>query len=124
MKIVHVDDSGFQRRLVKKLITEHFQDAEFLSYSDIEVFNLFDNSEDFTDVDIFLTDLLMDKISGHNVIKYINSVNKKCCLAVLSSNVQITEKEMCFDEGADYFIEKPLNNEKLLKFKEFLNDKI
>ena len=124
MKIIHVDDSGFQRRLVKKLITENFDGAEFLSYSDIEIFDLFDNSEDFSDVDIFLTDLLMDQISGHNVIQYIKSVNRDCCMVVLSSNVQVTEKEMCFEEGADYFIEKPLNAEKLSDFKEFLNDRV
>lgn len=124
MKILHVDDSGFQRRLVKNILEEHFKGDEFVSLSDGEIVDLLDNSEDFSDIDMLMTDLLMEKIPGHTVIKYMKNINPACTITVLSSNVQATEKEMCFEEGADYFIEKPLNTEKILEFKEFLNDRV
>ena len=54
----------------------------------------------------------------------MKTINPDCCISVLSSNVQATEKQMCFEEGADYFIEKPLNSEKIEKFMEFLNDRV
>ena len=88
------------------------------------MFEKIDNNEEFSGFDILFTDLLMAVISGQEVVKYMRRTNKKCCIAVVSSNIQITEKELCFENGADYFIEKPLTIEKLQKFKEFYDSRI
>jgi len=121
IKIAHVDDSNFQRKMSKRNFDLAFPDAKYQALSDGDMVDLMNEKSNFGDVDIFFTDLLMDEVTGHDVIKYIKNINDKCCVVVLSSNIQKTEKEICFGLGADFFIEKPLSLEKLMEFKVYYN---
>ncbi len=119
LKIIHIDDSSFQRRISKKIITEVFPEAECESFSDAEVVELIKHHYNFNDIDIVITDLLMDKIPGQEVIKYVREKNYVCVIAVLSSNILESEKEKCYENGAHLFIEKPLTKEKLNELKAY-----
>lgn len=123
MNIIHIDDSSFQRRISKKFIDEAFPYAECRSLSDGEMLDYIDDNDDFADVDMVITDLLMGKISGHDVIKYVREISDDCFIAVLSSNIQKAEKEKCYQNGADFFIEKPLTTDKLTDLKVFYDSR-
>lgn len=122
MKIVHVDDSKFQARMCKRILKESLDEVEISFLNDQEMVDNIQDNNTFNDVDVFLTDLLMPKVSGHEVLKYIKKVNPKCCLVVISSNMQSTEKTLCYENGADFFIEKPLTIAKVKEFEEFYYD--
>ena len=123
-RILHIDDSGFQRRISGRMFNQVFDNIELISLSDAEVLELTNKGDKFENIDLVVTDLLMENISGQEVIKYIREVNRECCIAVLSSNIQNTEKNTCFSLGADFFIEKPLSIDKLMELKGYYNDRI
>jgi CheY-like chemotaxis protein len=123
MKIVHVDDSKFQARMCGRIIQEALDNIEIDFINDQEMLDKMNDNYSFSEVDVFLTDLLMPKISGHDVLKYVKKVNPNCFLVVISSNVQSTEKALCYEHGADYFIEKPLTSDKVKDFEAFYYDK-
>jgi CheY-like chemotaxis protein len=122
-KIIHIDDSSFQRRISKKILAEVFQGSECESFSDSETLNLINHNYGFNDIDIVVTDLLMDKIPGQEVIKYVKEKNDSCVIAVLSSNILESEKEKCYKNGADIFIEKPLTKEKTEELKAYYDNR-
>ncbi|GAA0180287.1 hypothetical protein SH2C18_30090 [Clostridium sediminicola] len=119
MKIIHVDDSKFQARMCKRILKETLDELEITFLNDQEMLDNIENNNTFQDADVLLTDLLMPKISGHEVLKYVKKVNPSCCLVVISSNMQSTEKTLCYENGADFFIEKPLTTAKVNEFREF-----
>ncbi len=118
LNVVHVDDSKFLLRTSAKIIKDVFKDVNIITLTDEEIVKKLEENETFENVDVFFTDLLMPAISGHNIIKHIKRVNTKCLVVVVSSNVQTTEKELCYSNGADYFLEKPLTIEKLKNLEE------
>jgi two-component system response regulator YcbB len=110
---MHVDDSKLSLKLVRKIISAGFKDCELVSILTSEFHKMMQMNYPLNDVDVLITDLLMPEISGHDILKYVKSINRNIFLTVLSSNVQELEKQKAYNNGADYFIEKPLTVEKI-----------
>jgi CheY-like chemotaxis protein len=106
-----------------KIIENAIEGATVQSLSDEEIVQKIEDNETFSEIDIVFTDLIMGTISGHEVAKYVKSVNPDCYVIILTSNIQATEKDKSFENGADYFLEKPLVEAKLLKAKEAYDER-
>jgi len=118
MKIIHIDDSRLAIKCTQLFLQSVFDDACINSYLTSEFIELIKNNETFEDVDIIITDLLMPDLPGQDIIKYVKGVNDKTFITVLSSNIQHGEKMLAFDNGCNYFLEKPATLEKIQKLRE------
>jgi len=118
MKIIHIDDSRLAIKCTQLFLQSVFNDACINSYLTSEFIELIKSDKTFDDTDIIITDLLMPDITGQDIIKYVRSVNNKIFITVLSSNIQHGEKMLAFENGCDYFLEKPATLEKIQKLRE------
>lgn len=109
MKILIVEDSKFVQTLTVKTLKQHFADAQIITAGDGEMgWQLFrDEMPDFV-----ITDLLMPKISGQDMIRLIKQENPKANIIVLSADVQKIIKDELETMGILAFINKPLDEEK------------
>ena len=123
MKIVHVDDSRFSLKIATNFLKQIFREAEIVSLNDEEEFLKFLEESKLDDIDIFIIDLLLPKISGEELVKQIKKKYPNVFVAVLSSNVQSNVKEKLYDCGIDLFIEKPLTLDKLRDMEVCYNEK-
>lgn len=109
MKILVVEDSKFVQNITIKFIRQHFPDAQILAAGDGEMgYKMFCNEEP----DIVLTDLLMPKLTGQEMIKLIKLHSANSRIIVLSADVQKITKDELEEQGIVAFINKPLDAEK------------
>ncbi len=110
MKILIVDDSGFVRRMLKKELTMRMPDDEF-----IEAKDGIDGLEKYRvhEPDVIITDLLMPKMKGDEMVMKIRKVDSEIRIIVFSADVQkfIVEEMMSMDVLD--FIHKPLSDSKI-----------
>ena len=71
MKIVHVDDSRFSLKIAMNFLKQIFKEAEIVSLNDEEEFLKFLEESKLDDIDVFIIDLLLPKISGEELVKQI-----------------------------------------------------
>jgi len=69
-------------------------------------------------IDLVLMDLRMPEIGGLDAIKQIKSFNSNIPVIVQTAFTFNNEKEECFKAGADEFITKPIDPQKLIKILE------
>jgi len=103
MRIVIVDDSDMLRDRVKdalKVVT----DIEIVG----EAKNGFEALQVIKDTnpDFLILDIRMPELNGISVLKKIKEEGIKSKVLILSNYPYQQYKEKCFEEGADYFIDK------------------
>ena len=110
-KILLVDDSRFVRNTTKRLLKElGFNESNLYEASTgEEAIDIFEKENP----DLIFLDLLMPGIGGEAALKEIRSKDKDCFITILSSNFQKPVQERVFQLGANLFIEKAINIEKL-----------
>lgn len=61
--------------------------------------------------DLMFLDISMPKLSGYEVCKTLksNKDTKNIYIIILTANVQVTDRKMSLDAGADEFIAKPFS---------------
>ena len=110
MKVLVIDDSNVIRNMVKFALTmkEH------------SVITANDGDEGIqiareAKPDLILLDILMPKMNGYEACQILkNDPNtQKIPIFILSSKGQMEDLEKAFDAGADNYITKPFNPEKL-----------
>lgn len=115
-KILIADDSFFQRKMLKDIVSE-------LDYETVEVSSgeeLLKTMDETYDC-IFL-DLLMDGMSGIDVLKELKTRKNTIPVIVISADIQKARKEESLSLGARAFINKVVNKEELLSvLKEIFN---
>ena len=62
--------------------------------------------------DILLLDIIMPEESGISVLKYLNSVNIKIAVIVLTNYSNTATRRECLENGADYFFDKSTEHKK------------
>lgn len=109
-KVLIVDDSNFARRSLKKLISQQLEGWEIIDTGvSTEAFGLF---KEHSPSLIFL-DLTMPEMSGEEVLEQIRSVDKECKIIVLTADIQHKTRENVMALGANVFMNKPVDAEKL-----------
>ncbi|MBF0239672.1 MAG: response regulator [SAR324 cluster bacterium] len=112
MKILLVDDSGFSRKSTSNLLQKLDKEIEIMEADSVtralEIFNK-------TTPDLVITDLVMPDQKGDALIKTLRAQGQTLFIAVLSANIQQLVQDEMLRIGADFFLGKPVNLEKLQK---------
>ena len=108
-KILVVDDSWLARRAVLKILNSSGYECQEVSSGKAALEIL--DKESFECV---LLDLLMEDMSGFDVLESLNHKDISVPVIVVSADIQETSKKRCYDLGAFGFLNKPANETDLL----------
>ena len=108
-KILIIDDSLFQRRVV----------SAPLKTSGFDVYEAVNGVEGLKKMeeirpDLVLLDILMPEKDGIQVLKELQDAHNTIPVIMLTSDVQDSTREECISLGARAFLNKPVKSEELL----------
>ncbi len=111
MKILVVDDSLFQRKILRNILEEGGYEVAG------EAINGKEGIEKAASMkpDVIIMDIIMPDISGIEAIKNILEVNPGIRVIVCSSDIQEMRIKEAEELGAAYYITKPVDGNELLK---------
>ena len=105
MKVLVVEDSSFARMTVTKVVGALLPTAEFFEAADGETgLALFQTMQP----DLVLTDLLMPKLTGEELIRSISQLNAAVPIIVMTANIQKPAREKVEALGVTGFVTKPV----------------
>ena len=107
-KILIVDDSSFQRRLIRRALGPLAQNTIEAGDGRAAIELLQEESPD-----VILLDLLMPELDGFQVLAELQKQQCPIPRVVLTANVQDTSTQQCLDLGAFDVIHKPPSEENL-----------
>ncbi|MFT4537968.1 MAG: CheY-like chemotaxis protein [Planctomycetota bacterium] len=107
-RILIVDDSFLQRRILSGFIRNH-------GHEPVDVESGKAGLEELTkgDIDILLLDLLMPGLSGFDVLKQVRGSGHDLPVVIVSADIQQEARSRCEELGATAFLNKPVNDEGL-----------
>ena len=100
-----VDDSKFQRVVIRQSLGEHFNFAEAVSGE--ECLTIMEKESDA--IDLVLLDLVMPGIDGFEVCRRIRATNTKIGIIMLTARSQEMDKVTGLMTGADDYVTKPFS---------------
>jgi len=110
VKILVVDDSGFARRALIKLLNEQLEGWEIIDTGDgKQAVPLFKQHKP----DLVFLDLTMPEVRGEEILEEIRTFDKKSIIIVVSADIQLKTRENVIALGANYMVNKPINAEKI-----------
>lgn len=104
MKKILIADDEIE---IIKLISLYLESEEY------KLFHAYDGSKakkilQDEDIDLAIVDIMMPKINGYEIIKYIRENNKKYIpIIVISAKINLSDRILGLDLGADDYITKP-----------------
>lgn len=108
LKVLVVEDSSFARMAVMKVVGSLLPAAEFVEAGDGETgVALFSSVRP----DLVLTDLLMPKKNGDEMIREIRAIDKQVPIIVMTANVQKAARDKVEALGVNGFVTKPVIGE-------------
>ncbi len=121
VKVLIVDDSVFSQKIAANLIKKYMDDVELTFANDgeegIELYEKFKP-------DFIITDLLMPKLSGQELIKLIKAQDESAKIIVISADVQKNIREEVEAYNILAFLNKPLQDEKAQLICNLMREKI
>ncbi|MGA2919250.1 response regulator [Methanoregula sp.] len=108
-RILIIDDSSFQRRIVTGILKDAGYDV-----------SVADNGRDGIELaqkdapSLIITDLLMPEYDGFYLLKEARAQDLGIPVLVLTSDIQDTTREQCYNLGAAGLVNKPVKKEVLL----------
>ncbi len=108
-KILFIDDSSFQRRIVSDILRE-------AGYEPIVT----ENGRSGIDLaqkenpDLLITDLLMPEYDGYFVLKEAQACGLGIPILIMTSDIQDTTRDQCISLGAAGVVNKPVKKDILL----------
>ncbi len=119
-KILIIDDSWLARRAVDKILASNGYECKQVDSGSAAMELL--ETESF---DCILLDLLMEGMSGFDVLEALKNKGISCPVIMVSADIQETSRKQCFDLGAFGFLNKPANETDLLdKVKEAIDSSL
>lgn len=109
IKILITDDSMVSRKSIIKLLKQ----TEYKLYqasSGKDAIHFVEKGN----FDLVLLDLLMPDMTGVEVLQYFKKNNITVPVIVISADIQVATKELCFENGAVDFLNKPPVSDLLL----------
>jgi CheY-like chemotaxis protein len=112
-RIVIVDDDS--RNIFALSATLRSRDFECVSFQDAR--QAIDFLEKDEHVDAVLMDMMMPEMDGYEAIPHIRKIDKRKSTRIISVTAQamVGDKEKCLDAGADDYISKPIDVDKLVR---------
>jgi len=108
MKILIIDDSFFQRKVISNMISDIGHEP-ILAASGEEGLGLFSTIKP----DGVILDLLMPRLSGKEILKKLQDEGNEVPIVILSADIQKSVEQACLNLGASFFLHKPLVKEEL-----------
>ncbi|MGB9664107.1 MAG: response regulator [Ignavibacteria bacterium] len=110
MKILIVDDSALSRRILNKIISAEDRQV-------IEADNGLSAIEKFTieKPDIVFLDLNMPDIPGFEVLKSMKEIDQNVKVVVATADLQEITKKLVLEQGAYCVINKPFDEEEVIR---------
>ena len=107
-KILVIDDSFFQRKVVSDIVSE-------LGH---EVIPIASSTEGLNAIltqnpDVVIMDLLMPDMNGTEVLEKLLETKNRSPVIILSADIQKSIKKKCLDLGAVAFLNKPAKKQEL-----------
>jgi len=108
-KILIIDDSSFQRKILSGLLKEAGHDVVIA-----------ENGKDGLECaekekpDIVMTDLLMPEFDGIFLLEQAKARSVRIPVIIITSDIQDSTRERCIRLGAAAFLNKPVKKETLL----------
>ena len=109
-KILIVDDAGFARFMIGKIIKETGHEIIEAENGRIGLEKIESERPD-----LVITDLLMPEVDGVMLLAELKKKKNAVPVVVMSSNIQETMRQKCHELGAAGFINKPPQKDVLLK---------
>ncbi len=108
-KILVIDDSGFQRKIITSLL-----EAEgFLAISAVNGRSGFDIAVKESP-DLIICDLLMPELDGYGLLRLVSENRLAIPVLILTSDIQKTTRAECLTLGAVDVLNKPVKKEALI----------
>jgi twitching motility two-component system response regulator PilH len=108
-RILIIDDSSFQRRIVTGILTDAGYEVSFAENGRVG-FELAQKDAPA----LIITDLLMPEFDGFYLLKEARERDLGIPILVSTSDVQDTTREQCYSLGAAGLVNKPVKKEVLL----------
>ena len=109
VKVLIVDDSIFSQKVSANLIRKYMNNVELtFANNGEEGFELYEEIKP----DFIITDLLMPKLSGQELIRSIKAQDKSAKIIVVSADIQKNIREEVEAYNVLAFLNKPLQDEK------------
>lgn len=102
-KILIIDDSGFQRRIISDILKEEGY-AVITSENGMSGYTVALKESP----DLILCDLLMPDLDGYEFLKKMREKGVAIPVIVLTSDIQHTTRKICLDLGAVDVLNKPV----------------
>ena len=107
-RILLIDDSGFQRKLVRNALVENGHECVEAADGKAGLDKLQEEN-----VDLVVTDLLMPGMNGIEFLTVLKDNGHSVPAIVLTSDVQASVRSEYIELGAKAFLNKPLGKEEL-----------
>jgi len=109
IKILVIDDSLFQRKIISGVLTEN-------GYQVTSAVNGKEGIEfvEKEQPDIILTDLLMPEYDGYWVLEQLKARGRTIPVIVLTSDIQTTTEKRCRELGVVAFLNKPVDKKLMI----------
>ena len=110
MKIAIIEDSEFQRKIIRKALSS-------AGYDTVEAIDGKQAEEIVArgGLDLILLDLVLPDISGFDLLESFCKLQSSPPVIVLTADIQVTAKQKCKELGATEFLHKPVNATELIK---------
>jgi two-component system chemotaxis response regulator CheY len=108
-KILVIDDSSFQRKIISGVLTENGYQVTLAANGKEGVEHVGREQPD-----IIITDLLMPEYDGYWVLEHLNAQKRTIPVIILTSDIQTTTEKRCRELGVTAFLNKPVDKKQLI----------
>lgn len=109
-KILIVDDSPQTRKSLRNILEKHNYEVVGEAGSGIEAIKLYS----LLSPDIIMLDIIMPQLGGIETLRMLHSLNKDIKIIMVSALDSMDRVKECLKAGANYYILKPFEEEKIL----------
>jgi twitching motility two-component system response regulator PilH len=108
-KILVIDDSSFQRKIISGVLAENGYQVTLASNGKEGI-----EQVDRERPDMIITDLLMPEYDGYWVLEHLNALKRTIPVVILTSDIQTTTENRCREMGVTAFLNKPVDKTQLI----------
>ncbi len=110
MKVLIVDDSQFQRLVVKSIVSNYSEELEVIELTDAQkALDLLKEGG----ISLVFSDINMEPFTGIELVEKSKEASVETTFALVTSHLVDSMKEKAASLGVEYYITKPITQEKI-----------